>query len=68
MSLKNVHLLFIACSILLTLFFAVWAASGARSSGSTLLGLAAVAALAFGAILVQYERLFLRRCREMGIK
>jgi hypothetical protein len=67
-SLKNFHLLFIACSVLLALLFAVWAANGLRSGGSPLLAIAAAASLAFGALLVQYERRFLRRCHEMGIK
>ena len=67
MSLKNFHLLFISCAVLLAIFVAVWA-FGERSARGEVMVVAAVAALAAGAGLVVYERTFLRRWRQAGLR
>lgn len=68
MSLKNVHLLFVMVATLLALFCGAQAFERFRADGSvTLLGAALMAVVAAG-LLVQYERRFLRRCREAGIR
>ena len=67
MSLKNFHLLFISCAVLLALFMAAWAL-GEREARGNVMVVAAVAALAAGTGLVLYERAFLRRWRQAGLR
>jgi hypothetical protein len=68
MSLKNVHVVFIAAATLLALVCAAVALQSARDSGS-LTGVAAAAgALVAAGVLVRYETGFLRRCRKAGIQ
>ena len=68
MSLKNVHLLFIAAATLLALFCAVQAFGSYREQGTLLSVAAATGSLAVAAFLVRYEALFLKRCRAEGIR
>lgn len=68
MSLKNVHLVFIAAATLLALFCAVQAFGSYRNQGSMLAAMAAAGSLAVAAVLIRYEALFLRRCRAEGIR
>lgn len=68
MSLKNVHIIFIAAATLLALFCAVQAFGSYRDQGSMLSVLAATGSLAVAAFLVRYETLFLKRCRAEGIR
>lgn len=68
MSLKNVHVIFIALCAALSVFFSLWALSQFRSGGSVGVALAGFASLGAGALLVRYAWVFLRRCRQMGIQ
>ncbi len=68
MSLRNVHLMFIAAATLLALFCAVQAFGSYRDHGSMLSAAAGAVALAVAALLVRYETLFLKRCRAEGIQ
>lgn len=68
MSLKHVHVLFVVAATLLVLFCGVQAAGAFRSTGSVTMAGAALLALAGVATLVRYEFVFLRRCREAGIR
>lgn len=67
MSLKHVHVLFVVASTLLILFCGVQAVAAFRSTGSSTMAGAAVLALAAVGLLLRYELMFLRRCREAGI-
>ena len=67
MSLKNFHLLFISCAVLLALFVAVWA-FGERVDRGNVMVVPAAAALAAGVGLVLYELSFLRRWRQAGLR
>ncbi len=68
MSLKNVHIIFIAAATLLALFCAVQALGNYREQGSMLSVLAATGSLAVAVVLLRYEALFLKRCRAQGIR
>lgn len=68
MSLKNVHLMFIAAATLLALFCAAQAFGTYREQGSMLSVVAAAGSLAAAAFLVRYETRFLKRCRAEGIR
>lgn len=67
MSLKNFHLLFITCAVALCFFVAVWAVRESDVRGNAMF-VAAGIAVAGGLALVQYERMFLRRWREAGLR
>lgn len=67
MSLKHVHLLFIAACLGLSLFMAQWALAGFyRQGAAAFLGWTAVALLSAIACGV-YGWRFQRRCREWGV-
>lgn len=68
MSLKHVHVAFVAMAMLLTLFCGFRAWSEMRSGGSMAYALVAIAALAVAGLLVRYQQRFLRSCREAGIQ
>lgn len=69
MSLKNVHVLFVVIATLLVLFCGVQAFGSYRAEGSMLTGtVAALASLGLALLLAGYERRFIRRCREEGIR
>ncbi len=68
MSLKNVHLIFIAAAALLAVFCAAQAFDSYRDQGSMLSAVAAAGALAAAALLLRYQAVFLRRCRAEGIR
>lgn len=68
MTLKNVHLIFIAAAALLALFCAVQAFGSYRHDGSMLAAVASAASVAVAALLVRYEAAFLKRCRAEGIR
>ena len=64
MSLRAFHLLFIALSIILTVFLAVWAGAQYQSAGGTGFVLAAVLSLACGVALTVYGTVFQRKTRR----
>jgi hypothetical protein len=68
MSLKHVHVVFIVVATLLVLFCGAVAFQEFRTDGAPLMACAAVGALLGAAALVRYEALFIRRCREVGIR
>ena len=68
MSLRNVHLIFIAAATLLALFCAAQAFGSYRDQASMRSAVAALGALAVAVFLVRYEALFLKRCRAEGIR
>ncbi len=61
MSLKGVHLVFIAAATLLALVFALWCLDGYRSGGGTGLLVAGVASLLSVGGLVAYGGWFVRK-------
>jgi hypothetical protein len=63
MTLKNFHLVFIACSTALTLLFGAWALTSPTLVGPARFA-AALGALTAGLALVAYERWFLRYSKE----
>ena len=65
MSLRLFHLLFIALSVILTAFFAAWAAGQYRVGQDYGYLAAAMASLAAGAILAVYGAAFQRKTRQM---
>lgn len=65
MSLRIFHLVFVALSVVLTAFFAAWAAGQYRIAQDVSYGLAAAASLGAGAGLVVYGAAFQRRTRGM---
>ena len=65
MSLKAFHLVFIALSVILTAFFAAWAAGQYRLEHEAGYALAAVAALAAGTALAVYGAAFQRKTRGL---
>jgi hypothetical protein len=65
MSLRLFHLVFIALSVVLTAFFAAWAAGQYQVDRDTGYIIAAVLALAAGAGLVVYGAAFQRKTRRM---
>ena len=68
MSLKHVHVVFIVVATLLVLFCGVVAFEQFRVDGTPLMACATLGALVGAAALVRYEALFMRRCREVGIR
>ena len=65
MSLRVFHLLFVALSVILTTFFAAWAAGQYRCDHQPGYVVAAAAALAAGAGLAVYGAAFQRKTRRM---
>ncbi len=65
MSLRRFHLLFIALSVVLAVFFAAWATGQYRLEQKTGYGVAAGLALAAGATLVVYANAFRQKTRNM---
>ena len=65
MSLKAFHLLFIGLSIVLAVFFAVWAAGQYRTEHSAGYLVTAVISLAASGALVAYGTAFRRKTRGM---
>ena len=65
MSLKAFHLLFIGLSILLTMFFAAWAAGQYRVGDGTGYLVTAVMSLGASGALVTYVAAFRRKTRGM---
>jgi hypothetical protein len=65
MSLRLFHLLFIALSVILTAFFAAWAAGQYRVEQDYRYIAVATAALAAGASLAVYGAAFQRKTRQM---
>jgi hypothetical protein len=65
MSLKAFHLLFIALSVILTAFFAAWAARQYSAARGTTYAIAGVASLAAGVGLVIYGANFQRKTRHL---
>jgi nitrate reductase gamma subunit len=68
MSLKNFHVVFIVAATVLVVFCAVQALQQFLSTGSPGMAVAFAGAVAGVVLLVRYEALFLRRCREEGIR
>ena len=64
MSLRAFHLLFIALSVILTVFFAVWAAGQYQFAHDGGFALAGVVSLACGVALTVYGTAFLRKTRR----
>jgi hypothetical protein len=65
MSLKIIHLLFVALSVILTAFFAAWAAGQYRVEHEAGYLVTAAVSLAAGAGLVVYGAAFQRKTRQM---
>jgi hypothetical protein len=65
MSLKTFHLVFIALSVILTAFFAAWAAGEYRVEHQSGYVVAAAVSLAAGAGLAVYGAAFQRKTRQM---
>ncbi len=65
MSLRAFHLLFIALSVILTAFFAAWAAGQYRVEQRPGYVVAAAVSLAAGAVLAVYGAAFQRKTRQM---
>ena len=68
MSLKHVHAVFIVVATLLGLFCGAVAFQRFRADGTLLTACATIGALVGAASLVRYEVLFMKRCREVGIR
>jgi hypothetical protein len=68
MSLKTFHLLFVAAAVLMALFGVAQALASYRADGHSVMLVAAIGALAATALLVRFEILFLRRCRQEGVR
>ena len=65
MNLRNFHLLFVTLSVVLTAFFAAWAAGQYRLDHETGYAVAGAASLAAGAGLAVYGAAFQRKTRRM---
>lgn len=65
MSLKAVHIVFIALSILLALGFAIWEANRFFESGNILELIAAVLSLVLAIVLALYGIGFIRRMKHV---
>ena len=65
MSLRAFHLFFVAVSVMLTAFFAAWAAGQYRSAHEAGYVLVAVASLASGVGLALYGAAFQRKTRKL---
>jgi hypothetical protein len=65
MSLRTFHLVFIALSVILTAFFAAWAAGQYRVEHQSGYVVAAAVSLAAGAGLAVYGAAFQRKTRQM---
>jgi ABC-type Mn2+/Zn2+ transport system permease subunit len=65
MSLRAFHLLFIALSVILTAFFAAWAAGQYRAGQDVTYALVAVGSLAASVGLVVYGTKFQRKTRNL---
>ncbi|MBZ5556604.1 MAG: hypothetical protein LAO77_04945 [Acidobacteriia bacterium] len=64
MSLRAFHLLFIAVSVMLTVFFAVWAAAQYNVAHHAGFAVTGVASLACGVALTVYGTAFQRKTRR----
>jgi membrane protein implicated in regulation of membrane protease activity len=64
MSLRAFHLLFIALSVILTVFFAVWSAGQYQTAHSAGFALTGVVSLACGVALTVYGTAFQRKTRR----
>jgi len=67
MSLKTFHLVFIVLSVLLALFFGVWAGYKALVDSSTMMMLVGLGSLCGGAFLVFYGTRFVQKLKNAGI-
>jgi hypothetical protein len=67
MSLRFFHALFIALSVLMALFVAVWAIDAYRTDGSGIWLALALLALGGGGLLAVYGNRFLRKTRNLGV-
>ena len=67
MSLKQFHVLFISLSVVLCVWFALWAFGVYRTSAQSTYLAAAIASFVISGALVAYEVNFLRKCRRIGI-
>ena len=65
MSLKTIHLLFVALSVILTAFFAAWAAGQYRLEHDYRYLATATVSLSVGAILTVYGAAFQRKTRKL---
>jgi hypothetical protein len=65
MSLRAFHLLFIALSVVLTAFFAAWAAGQYRLAQDVSYAIAGAASLLAGAALAVYGAAFQRKTRRL---
>jgi len=66
MSLKALHVVFVAASVLLALGFGAWAFANYRESGSTLDLVYGVASVAAVAGLLVYGRYFLKKLKHVS--
>ena len=65
MSLRSFHLLFIALSVMLTVFFAVWAAGQYQAAHDAGFAATGVVSLACGVALTVYGTAFQRKTRRL---
>jgi hypothetical protein len=66
-SLKQFHVLFISLSVVLCVWFALWAFGVYQTRGEASYLAGAIASFAISGALVVYEVNFLRKCRKVGI-
>jgi hypothetical protein len=66
-SLKRFHVLFISLSVVLCVWFALWAFGEYQTQGGGAYLVTALASFAVSGALVVYEIGFLRKCRKVGI-
>jgi hypothetical protein len=67
-SLKRFHMLFVIVATIVALFCAAQAFASYRAERDVMMALLSVSSLAGAALLVRAEVLFLRRCREGGVR
>jgi hypothetical protein len=66
-SLKQIHIAFIALCVALMILCAFWSLQAYLAAGHSTTAAAAAASLTVAAMLVRYERSFLARCRKAGL-
>jgi hypothetical protein len=66
MSLKAVHILFVACVVALAFFFGAWLVNDYRTSGQTGELIAGVASFLAGGGMIWYGRIVLRKLKHIS--
>jgi predicted membrane protein len=66
MGLRIIHLVFVACSVVLTVFFAIWAVNAYLNNQGAVYAIAALLSLAASAALVVYGMRFQKKTRNLS--